>query len=261
MNIEIFQFKVEPANVEQNEAVIKKCFEQYVTSDTDVVVLPEMWNNGYALPHLEGLADKELTRSKAFIGKLAFNYDVDIIAGSVSNKHDGSVYNTAFTVNNNGEIINQYDKVHLVPMLDEPKFLAPGDVVPESFNLTNGISATQIICYDLRFPELLRYPARTGAQVAFYVAQWPDVRADHWVALLKARAIENDMFIVACNGCGDDGKTLYAGQSMVINPNGEIVASLKDKEDHLTYELDINEVQQQRKNIPVFESIKPSLYK
>ncbi|MEJ7509274.1 nitrilase-related carbon-nitrogen hydrolase, partial [Staphylococcus simulans] len=80
------------------------------------------------------------------------------------------VYNTAFTVNQSGEIINNYDKVHLVPMLQEPDYLEAGDKVPEAFQLTDNVSATQIICYDLRFPELLRYPARKGAQVAFYVA-------------------------------------------------------------------------------------------
>ncbi|MBR7560659.1 hydrolase, partial [Mycobacterium tuberculosis] len=68
---------------------------------------------------------------------------------------------------------------------------------------------TQIICYDLRFPEILRYPARKGAKIAFYVAQWPSSRLDHWLSLLKARAIENDIFIVACNSCGDDGHTNY----------------------------------------------------
>ena len=63
------------------------------------------------------------------------------------------------------------------------------------------------------------------------MAQWPEVRANHWLALLQARAIENNIFIVACNGCGDDGNTLYAGKSAVINPNGEIVEQLKEKKD------------------------------
>ena len=69
----------------------------------------------------------------------------------------------------------------------------------------------QIICYDLRFPELLRYPARNGAQIAF-VAQWPTPRLNHWRVLLQARAIENDMFVIACNGTGNDGNTDYVIQ-------------------------------------------------
>ncbi|MEJ7281582.1 nitrilase-related carbon-nitrogen hydrolase, partial [Staphylococcus epidermidis] len=92
----------------------------------------------------------------------------------------------------------------------------------------------QMICYDLRFPELLRYPARSGATIAFYVAQWPSARLNHWQVLLKARAIENNMYVIGCNGCGYDGKTQYAGHSVVINPNGEIIQELSTIEKELT---------------------------
>ncbi len=110
-----------------------------------------MWNNGYALPPVKELADNQLSRSFEFISKLAIQYNVDIIAGSVSNTMKEDVYNTALAVSKNGYLINSYDKVHLVPMLDEPTFLTAGNAVPEAFNLSNGIKATQIICYDLRF--------------------------------------------------------------------------------------------------------------
>ncbi|MDW4261004.1 carbon-nitrogen family hydrolase [Staphylococcus saprophyticus] len=261
MNIEIFQFKVEPANTELNEETIATWFSNYVTSQTDVVVLPEMWNNGYALPQLQALSDSRLSRSYEFISKLAIKYQVDVIAGSVSNAKSNEVYNTAFAVSKYGKLLNNYDKVHLVPMLNEPSFLNAGNAVPESFNLSNGARVTQIICYDLRFPELLRYPARKDAQIAFYVAQWPLVRLDHWIALLKARAIENDMYVIGCNGCGDDGQTEYAGNSIVINPNGEILSQLGYKPDHITCEIDLEEVDKQRDTIPVFKNLRPHLYK
>ncbi|PTI47573.1 carbon-nitrogen family hydrolase [Staphylococcus succinus] len=261
MNIEIFQFKVESANVSLNEETITNWFAEYVTSETDIVVLPEMWNNGYALPQLKELSDNQLSRSFEFISKLAIQYKVDVIAGSVSNNLKGDIYNTAFAVSRNGYLINSYNKVHLVPMLNEPSYLSAGNAVPEAFTLSNGAKVTQIICYDLRFPELLRYPARKEAQIVFYVAQWPEVRVDHWIALLKARAIENDIYVVACNGCGDDGKTQYAGHSLVINPNGEIIAQLKDKPDHLSCSLDLDEVTAQREAIPVFKNLRPHLYK
>ena len=261
MNIEIFQLKIEPANVSFNEATIKNWFSNYVTTDTDVVVLPEMWNNGYALPQLNKLADQQLSRSFEFISKLAIQYQVDIVAGSVSNIMKESVYNTAFAVSKQGYLINSYDKVHLVPMLDEPLFMSPGNAVPEPFSLSNGVKIAQIICYDLRFPEILRYPARKGAEIAFYVAQWPSVRLDHWIALLKARAIENDMFVVGCNTCGDDGKTEYAGNSIIINPNGEIIDQLNDKEGRLSCSLNLDEVAKQREAIPVFKNLRPHLYK
>ena len=77
------------------------------------------------------------------------------------------MYNTAFSVNKDGELINEYDKVHLVPMLREPEFLTDGNKVPEPFQLSDGTLATQIICYDLRFPELLRYPAKMVLKLHF----------------------------------------------------------------------------------------------
>src|SRR5699024_6772116 len=112
MNIEVFQFKIEPSNVSLNEETIKNWFSKYVTSETDVVVLPEMWNNGYALPQLNKLADQQLSRSFEFISKLAIQYHVDIVAGSVSNSMKEDIYNTAFAVSKHGYLINSYDKVH-----------------------------------------------------------------------------------------------------------------------------------------------------
>jgi omega-amidase len=81
----------------------------------------------------------------------------------------------------------------------------------------------------------LRYPAKKGAQIAFYVAQWPQVRLNHWLALLQARAIENDMFVVGCNACGDDGNTLVCWSFNGINPNGEILEQAQPK--RRTYNL------------------------
>ncbi|UDI77888.1 carbon-nitrogen family hydrolase [Staphylococcus taiwanensis] len=261
MKIQVFQFYVEYGNAQKNEEKIKDWFETKLQQDTEVVVLPEMWNNGYALDELSEKADKELSRSFPFIQSLAQNYNVDVVAGSVSNIRNNNVYNTAFTVSKEGHRINKYDKVHLVPMLKEPEYLEDGKTVPEPFKLSNGAIATQIICYDLRFPELLRYPPRKGAQIAFYVAQWPTPRLNHWRNLLQARAIENDMFVIACNGTGNDGNTDYAGHSMVINPNGEILAELNEEEDSLICDIDLEEVTKQRENIPVFQNIKTELYK
>lgn len=261
MKIQLLQLQITFGDVDRNEQHISEWFDQYVEEDTDVVVMPEMWNNGYDLEHLNTKADHYLERSHSFIQQLAIDYHVDIVAGSVSNERDNHIYNTGFTVSQFGEIINYYDKVHLVPMLNEPQYLTAGKHVPEPFPLSDDTLVTQLICYDLRFPELLRYPARNGAKIGFYVAQWPSARLNHWQALLKARAVENDMFIVGVNSCGDDGRTEYAGHSMVINPNGEVIKQLSAEEDVATVEIDLSEVDEQRKNIPVLDNLKLELYK
>ncbi|HHW6105087.1 TPA: carbon-nitrogen family hydrolase [Staphylococcus aureus] len=261
MKVQIYQLPIIFGDSSKNEIQITQWFEKNMNAEVDVVVLPEMWNNGYDLEHLNEKADNNLGQSFSFIKHLAEKYKVDIVAGSVSNIRNNQIFNTAFSVNKSGQLINEYDKVHLVPMLREHEFLTAGENVAEPFQLSNGTYVTQLICYDLRFPQLLRYPARSGAKIAFYVAQWPMSRLQHWHSLLKARAIENNMFVIGTNSTGFDGNTEYAGHSIVINPNGDLVGELNESADILTVDLNLNEVEQQRENIPVFKSIKLDLYK
>ena len=89
----------------------------------------------------------------------------------------------------------------------------------------------------------------------------PTSRLNHWRSLLQARAIENDIFIVACNGTGHDGNTEYAGHSMVINPNGDILVELNREEATISVDINIQEVSRQRDAIPIFRNLKPHLYK
>ncbi|UXR81970.1 carbon-nitrogen family hydrolase [Staphylococcus sp. IVB6214] len=261
MKVQLLQLEIAPGDVTANEQKITEIFSDSIDSDTDVVVLPEMWNNGYALAELERKADQQLTRTHPFLQQLATQYDVDIVAGSVSNHDVGGLYNTALTVSRSGTVLYNYNKVHLVPMLDEPTYLTAGDNVPYTFNLSDDTPVSQIICYDLRFPELSRFPAAEGAKVIFYVAQWPAVRLNHWRQLLQARAIENDMYVVAVNSCGSDGQTTYAGHSMVIDPNGDIIAEAQEDETVCTAILDISTVDAQRQAIPVFDNMRPDVYR
>lgn len=263
MKVQLFQFNLAHGNAKANQDKIESLFSKNLESDTDVAVLPEMWNNSYALEQLSTLSDDDLKESLSFIQKLSRAYNVTIVAGSVSNKKKGNTFNTAFTVNAQGELIYQYDKVHLVPMLDEHLYLTGGETVPYVFNLNEQVHASQIICYDLRFPEIARHPSIEGADILFYVAEWPMARLNHWRTLLQSRAIENDIFVIACNSCGfeKDGGTEYAGHSLVINPNGEILAEAGTEEEVLTVDINLDEVKQQRQNIPVFDNRRPHLYK
>ncbi|PTG12204.1 carbon-nitrogen family hydrolase [Staphylococcus chromogenes] len=261
MKVQLLQFYVTPQSPSINEEKIKSLFREHIHSDTDIVVLPEMWNNGYALEALATHADQDLSRSFTLIRELAVEYQVDIVAGSVSNHHDKGLYNTAFAVSRNGAKLYEYDKIHLVPMLNEPDYLDPGSTVPYVYELSNGTPVSQIICYDLRFPELTRYPAASGAKILFYVAQWPKARQDHWRKLLQARAIENDMYVIASNTCGNDGNTEYAGHSMIVSPNGEIIEESGNEEIILSTTLNLKDVDEQRKKIPVFENLRPDIYR
>ena len=257
MKIQLFQFNLQPADTKANQNKIESLFSDQLDSDTEIAVIPEMWNNSYALEELHNLADKDLKENFPFIQKLSQKYHVTIVAGSVSNSRNNHIYNTAFTVDKNGELLYQYDKIHLVPMLDEHLFLNGGEKVPYAFQLTPEVKASQIIGYDLRFPEIARHPAVNGADILFYVAEWPKARLNHWRTLLQSRAIENDIFVIACNSCGfekEDG-TEYAGHSMVINPNGEIIIEAQTEEAILEKTIDISAIEVQRISIPTLNDI------
>jgi predicted amidohydrolase len=116
------------------------------------------------------------------------------------------------------------------------------------------------ICYDLRFPELFRRYAVEGAKMVIIPAEWPIERAEHWTTLLKARAIENQMYIVAVNNVGESGGTTFAGQSMIVDPWGKVVVAGGEEPGLFTAEVDFDRVNAIREKIPVFEDRRPDLY-
>lgn len=263
MKIKIFQFQITDGSIEKNLNKVNKLFTETDLDHTDVVVLPEMWTSGYDLENIRDYAANNLEPVKAFISKLAADNNVTIVAGSIPNTYgDSGVYNTAFTVNNNGKLIYEYSKMHLVPMLNEPEFLVSGNKPTEVFEISRE-ECGLVICYDLRFPELFRDLSLSGAKIIFVVAEWPIERTEHWVTLLKARAIENQCYIVASNTVGTQNNGAeFAGRSMIINPFGEILAEADtDTEEVVTAELDLNYIDQVRADIPIFKSRRKELYK
>ena len=117
------------------------------------------------------------------------------------------------------------------------------------------------ICYDLRFPELFRrYAVADGAKLMLICAEWPLVRVAHWRSLLVARAIENQCFVVATNSCGETGGAVFGGHSMIVDPWGQIVAEAGEDERLLTAEIDLDEADGVRRQIPVFADRRPDAY-
>ncbi|GAB3794285.1 carbon-nitrogen family hydrolase [Virgibacillus kimchii] len=262
MKYAIFQTEIIPADPAANEAQIRQWTEDTVKAEKpDTIVLPELWNSGYALDTLAEKADINGERTKAFLGALAKKHGIHIIGGSVGNKKDGKLFNSSFVFNRDGELVYEYDKIHLVPMLNEHHFLNGGERQAEVFEL-DGIKMGLITCYDLRFPELARQLALDGATVLHIVAQWPKARKDHWRHLQLARAIENQQFIISSNTVGYCDNTEFAGNSMVIDPWGnELAFGDPSKKETLTVSIDLSIVPKIREDVPVFSSRVPKFYK
>jgi omega-amidase len=260
LRISLLQMEVKAGEPEANFAKVQTMLEEEVSTGPkpDLIVLPEMWNTGYALDRIRELADPQGERTRALFSAFCRTHKVNVVAGSIAEGKEDGVYNTVYVFNRNGELSADYSKIHLFGLMDEDKHLAAGTKTG-GFQL-DGISAGAMICYDIRFPELARTLALGGAEILFVPAEWPHPRLNHWRTLLLARAIENQMIVVSCNRVGISGDTSFFGHSMIIDPWGEIIAEGGEEETVIRAEVDLAEVGKVRKTIPVFRDRRPDRY-
>lgn len=260
MKVACLQMDMLLAKPEENFSHAAELVKRAMENKPDVLVLPETWNTGFfPRENLQALCDRDGSRVKQVFGALAERYQVNIVAGSVSNVRGGKVYNTAMVFDRTGACIASYDKTHLFTPMGEDNYYTPGDRLC-TFVL-DGVKCGLIICYDVRFPELTRSLTVPGLDMLFVVSQWPKVRTFHLRSLTTARAIENQMFLVCCNSCGTAGQTVYGGNSAIIDPRGETVALAGETEEILTADCDLQILTNIRGSIPVFRDRRPSLYK
>ena len=239
------------------EALIEKTVQ---TEHPDTIVLPETWNVGFfPRENLAELSDRDCAMVKQRIGALAKKHSVNIVAGSVSNVRDGKVFNTACVFDRSGNCIAQYDKTHLFTPMGEHEFFTPGSGLCR-FAL-DGVDCGLIICYDVRFPELIRSLTVQGVDALFVVSQWPNVRIPHLQALITARAIENQMYVVCCNSCGKAGESQFGGNSAIIEPWGQTIAKAGETQEIITAALDFSVIENIRTSINIFADRRPELYK
>lgn len=257
MKIACVQMDIVFGEPEKNYQQVLNYLTEAVDNGADTIVFPEMWNTGYALTKLDTLADST-NRTVEMLKEFAKKNSVNIIGGSVSTKKNNGFYNTMYVVNKKGELVSEYDKAHRFGLMDEHIHLEEGDTLG-TFELENVVYGG-VICYDIRFPEWIRAQALNGAKLIFVSAEWPEPRIDHWRTLLQARAIENQCFIVGVNRVGSDPKNVFGGSTMVVAPWGEIRLDMKKEEGIGYIDVDLAEVEEVRKRIPVFEDRREKLY-
>ena len=257
MKIACVQMDIAFGDPELNFQRVSEYLTEAAENGAETIVLPEMWNTGYALTELKDLADSN-NRTLNFLKEFTKNHEVNIVGGSVSTKKEDGFYNTMYVIDKSGELVSEYDKAHRFGLMDEHIHLEEGQALG-TFEL-EGVICGGVICYDIRFPEWIRTQALNGAKVIFVPAEWPAARIDHWRILLQARAIENQCFIVAVNRIGRDPKNEFGGSSMIIAPWGEVRLDMAQEEGIGYAEIDLGEVEEVRKRIPVFEDRRVALY-
>jgi predicted amidohydrolase len=223
-----------------------------------LALFPELWSTAYDLENWRQHATPLGEGMFARLSALAKEHHI-AIASSILEVKDDRAHNTCVLYDARGEQRAVYRKVHLVPMLDEPTWLAAGDALTLA-DMEWGLTGLGI-CYDLRFPEMWRTYALGGARLMLLPAEWPSRRAAHWRTLLRARAIENQVFIAACNRVGESKGEVFAGQSVLLDPWGEaLVEGDAETERLLTAEIDLTQVDDVRSRVPVFRDRRPDLY-
>ena len=257
MRLALAQMQIISGNLPGNLKKAKEMIAAAAAQNADLVLLPELWSSGYDLvrsaEHAE--ATKQITKS---ISSFASEHHI-WIGGSLLEAQNGQIFNTFSFIDPQGKRHAAYNKIHLFSLMDEDRWLSAGDT-PTITQLPFGKTGLAI-CYDLRFPELFRYYARADARLILLAAEWPLIREEHWRALLRARAIENQLFIAAVNAVGESAGTVMGGQSMIIDPWGNIIAKASPDEEHLLIaELDFDLVDQVRKAIPALTDRRPDIY-
>lgn len=260
LRMALIQMDITAGEPDKNYSKVKEMLIRAVedTDKPDVIVLPEMWNTGYALKEIRQLADWGGSRTAELLSAFSKEHGVNIIGGSIAEGREDGVYNTSLAFDRNGREIGRYSKIHLFRLMEEEKHLRAGEKTGELE--LEGVRAGLMICYDIRFPELFRSLALGGAKMAFVPAEWPNPRLHHWRTLLTARAIENQMYVIACNRCGTSGETSFFGHSVIIDPWGEIIAEAGGEEGILRGAVSLDLVDEVRTRIPIFEDRRPSLY-
>jgi omega-amidase len=234
----ILQFDIQCGHVSANLKTAADGIRRLAGRGADLVLLPEMWASGFDLPRLSHHAENT-PDVLGMLTNLAREHNL-VIAGSLPESDDGGIYNSMYIVSESGVLSKPYRKMHLFRPTAEDRHFAAGDQVVVTPTRLGALGT--MICYDLRFPELCRMLSIGGADIVLISAQWPSRRIHHWDALLRARAIENQIFIVASNRCGRQNDLSFIGHSQVISPQGEILCFLDDKSSEGLAVIDLSEI-------------------
>ena len=232
------------ANLEMLQQKIESISEK-----TEVIILPEMFSTGFSMKP-EIFAEKMNGETVQWMKNISSKRKI-IITGSVMIEEDGKYFNRLIWMLPNGEY-GSYDKRHLFAYADEHSHYSAGN--KKLIASVKGWKINLQVCYDLRFPVWARQAP--GGPEAKYdllinVANWPEKRSTAWKTLLRARAIENQCYVVGVNRVGDDGKNIYhSGDSMIVDPLGEIIYEKNKEEDIFTYTLQKEKVEETRKRFP-----------
>lgn len=243
---------------QQNLQMCKKYLQDACASYVDMLIFPEMTLTGFSMHIAQNSEDEANSFTIQTFKNLSLEYAISIAFGVVIKKGDRAS-NRVYITDKKGEILNFYTKIHPFSFSGEDQYFLSGDTltIVEMENHSIGLT----ICYDLRFPELYS-SLSANSDIIINIANWPAKRIDHWNTLLKARAIENQVFVIGVNRTGQDGNNLeYVESSTIFNANGECLKPMDVKGNMKIYEVDKSWTKAFRETFSTIQDRKIDLYK
>ncbi|MBX3007753.1 MAG: hypothetical protein KF816_06965 [Melioribacteraceae bacterium] len=251
MKVGLFQYSPIWEAPEKNIELIEKLITKN-TSQFDLIIFPELTLTGFTM-NSQKFAEDLAGISHTYFMKLASKLKTNIFAGLIE-YDDNKIFNSLVHFDEFGLVHARYRKVHPFSMANETRFYNAGNelVITEINKTKIGLS----VCYDLRFPELYRLYAKEKVDLMINIANWPIPRIEHWKSLLKARAIENQFYMIGVNRTGDDPKYNYCGASAVFDPMGTPAFIADENVNIFEVDLNLEEVLKVRNDLPFLNDMK-----
>jgi predicted amidohydrolase len=249
------QYDIAWENKVANFEKVRRMLQQAAPCAGALVVLPEMFATGFSMDVAQ-IAEPPGGVTEHFLAELAKDFQCTVVGGKVSPGTPPKGRNEAVVFDAEGRLAGRYAKQRTFNPGGEGQHYECG---AQSVILNTGEWRwSPFICYDLRFPELFGDSIKNGAELLVIMANWPLERMEHWHILLRARAIENQAYVVGVNRCGQSPKWVYGGCSMVVNPRGEICAQAESTEACIEAELDRQSLLAYRRDFPVLADRSPN---
>ena len=245
-------------NKAENFSTCRELFRKAKLFEAELIIFPEMTLTGFSMDIENTAEEEESSQTVKLFSQLSNESELAAIYGVVFRKNQKASNNAVF-VDKSGETIGKYQKVHPFSFSGEDKYFEAGkDILSVNYGLLK-IGVT--ICYDLRFPEI--YSALgVNSDLIVNIANWPAKRIEHWTTLLRARAIENQVFISGVNRIGLDQNGLkYTESSVVVNPNGEILVPRHTEGELHIYEIDETTLVELKAKFSTTQDRNPDFYK
>jgi len=221
-----------------------------------LVALPEMFARGFSM-NVSKIAEDESRPTEEFLCDTAKRFGIFLVGGLATQSADGLGQNEALVADPYGRVVARYQKIHPYSPGKEKAHFHGGEAI-EVFQ-SGGLRVAPFVCYDLRFPEAFRAAMQRGAQVLIVIANWPSYRVEHWRTLLRARAIENQAYVLGVNRCGNDPYLPYPGGSMIVDFRGHVLADAGDEEGVIQADADLAPLLAYRKELPFLADMKRDL--